>query len=366
VDRLADAVFVTELDGRIVYVNSAFEAVTGYSRDEALGRTPSLLRSGCHDEPYYRQMWDTVLAGDVFRGTLINRRKDGELFHAEHTITPLAGADGRCAYLVSVARDITERLRNERHEADLETGREVQRRLYPERAPCLPGFDIAGTAIPANFLGGDYYDFVPMTDGALGLTVADVCGHGVGPSLLMAQARAYLRLLALHHPDVGEVLRALNELLTVEGSQRELVTQILVRLDPRGRTITFANAGHPSGLLVAGDGALRRALASCDLPLGTFSGRRYPASERIGLETDDILVLFTDGIPESRGPDGEEFGSARVLEVVRKNRHEPARGILDALCAAAVSFHAGAAPSDDMTAIVCRVHGPSSRDLSHG
>jgi len=366
VERIADAVFITDVDGTIVYVNPAFEQVTGFSREEALGRRPSLLRSGCHDEPFYRRLWDTVLGGDVFRGTLINRRKDGELFHADHTISPLAGADGRCRYLVAVARDITERLQKERHEADLETGREVQRRLYPDRAPHLPGFDIAGAALPANFLGGDYYDFVPMTDGALGLTVADVCGHGVGPSLLMAQARAYLRLLALHHADVGEVLRALNGLLTVEGSQRELVTQILVRLDPRSRTITFANAGHPSGLLLAGEGELRRTLSSCDLPLGTFPGRTYPASERIGLEADDILVLFTDGIPESCGPDGEEFGTARVLEVVRGHRHEPARGILDALCAAAVSFHAGAAPSDDMTAIVCRVDGPPPRGPSRG
>lgn len=361
VERIADAVFITDVDGTIVYVNPAFERLTGFAREEALGRRPSLLRSGCHDEPFYRRLWETVLGGEVFRGTLINRRKDGELFHADHTISPLAGADGGYRYLVAVARDITERLQKERHEADLATGREVQRRLYPGRAPQLPGFDIAGAALPANFLCGDYFDFVPMTDGTLGLTVADVCGHGVGPSLLMAQARAYLRLLALHHADVGEVLRSLNDILAVEGSQRELVTQILVRLDPRARAVTYANAGHPSGLLVAGGGELRRTLSSCDLPLGTFPGRAYPASGRIALEPADVLVLFTDGIPESTDPTGEEFGTARILEVVRRHCHEPARDILDALFAAAVSFHAGAAPSDDMTAIVCRVDAAATR-----
>ncbi|MHC4974949.1 MAG: PAS domain-containing protein, partial [Planctomycetota bacterium] len=144
VEQTADSVIITESSGKIVYVNAAFERTTGYSREEALGRTPRLLNSGQHDREFFQQLWDTVLGGKVFRGTLINRRKTGEIFHSEQTITPIAGADGRSEYLVSVAKDITERLRNERQEAELEAARAIQQRLYPREAPQVPGFDIAG------------------------------------------------------------------------------------------------------------------------------------------------------------------------------------------------------------------------------
>ncbi len=355
VEWTADAVLITALDGTIVYVNPAFETVTGYTREEALGQTPRLLRSGHHDVPFYQSLWRTVLAGGVFRGTLVNRRKNGDLFHAEHTISPIVGADGACEYLVAIARDITERLRNERHEAELACGREVQRRLYPREAPRLAGYDIAGAAHPAAFLCGDYYDFVPMAGGGLGLTIADVCGHGVGPSILMAQARAYLRMLALSHADAGEVLRRLNDTLTVEGSQREFVTQILVRLAPDTRTMTYANAGHPSGLLVARNGEVRRTLSSCDVPLGTFPDRAYPSSETIPLEPADVLVLFSDGYPESCNARGEELGSRRILDVVRSHLREPAPRILEAVYDAALAFRGSAPQVDDMTAIVCKL-----------
>jgi PAS domain S-box-containing protein len=249
VEQTADSVFMTDRTGAIVYVNPAFEQVTGYSRDEALGCTPRLLKSGEHDRHFYKELWDTVLGGRVYRGTLLNRKKNGQIFHSEQTISPIAGADGQSEYLVSVAKDITERLRSERQEAELEAAHAIQQRLYPRESPQIPGFDIAGAVRPAESLCGDYFDFFPMPSGCLGITIADVMGHGVGPSILMAQARAYLRSLALTSADVGEILSRLNGILTVEGSQREFVTQILLRLDPDARTLVYTNAGHPSGFL---------------------------------------------------------------------------------------------------------------------
>ena len=357
VEQTADAVFMTESDGTIVYVNPAFEQTTGYSRDEVLGRTPRLLRSGQLDSETYQETWDTVLAGGVFRGALVGRRKNGELFHAEHTISPMAGADGHCEYLVSVAKDITERLRSEQHQVQLDAAHAVQQRLYPKEAPRTPGFDIAGSAHPAESLCGDYYDFFPMPGGCLGMTIADVCGHGLGPSILMAQARAYLRSLALTQADVGEVLRRLNEILTVEGSEREFVTQILVRLDPDARTLVYSNAGHPPGFLLDRGGELREELLACEVPLGLYADRLYPSSRAIRLEPGDVLVLFTDGMAECRGRDGREFGTQGVLEIVRRHRRDPARRILDALYEAASDFRLKGAQLDDMTAIICKHEG---------
>jgi sigma-B regulation protein RsbU (phosphoserine phosphatase) len=298
-----------------------------------------------------------VLNGGVFRGTIINRKKNGELFHAEQTISPMTDGNGRCEHLVSVAKDITDRLRSERNEAQLDAAHAIQQRLYPKEAPQVPGFDIAGAVLPAESLCGDYYDFFPMSGGGLGMTVADVCGHGVGPSILMAQARAYLRSLALAHSDVGEVLCRLNEILTVEGSEREFVTQILVRLDPDAGTLVYANAGHPAGILLGGDGQVREELGSCGPPLGILTDRVYPTSRVIRLEPGDIVVLYTDGISECCGPTETEFDTEGVLEVVRSHRRDAAQRILEALYSAASDFRSDAPQVDDMTAIICKVEG---------
>jgi sigma-B regulation protein RsbU (phosphoserine phosphatase) len=357
VEQTADSVMITESSGKIVYVNPAFERTTGYSREEALGRTPRLLSSGQHDREFFQQLWDTVLGGKVFRGTLVNRRKTGEIFHSEQTITPIAGADGRREYLVSVAKDITERLRNERNQAQLEAARAIQERLYPRKAPQIPGFDIAGAVHPADSLCGDYYDFFPMPGDCLGITIADVMGHGVGPSILMAQARAYLRTLALTSSNVGEILSQLNRILTVEGSQREFVTQILLRLDPDARTLVFANAGHPSGFLLDRNGDVREELRSGGIPLGFFADRLYSSSRAIRLEPGDVVVLFTDGIAESSDLAGSEFGTRGVLELIRHHRRDPAHQILEALNKAACSFQSGGPQLDDMTAVVFKVGG---------
>lgn len=357
VEQTADSVFMTDRTGAIVYVNPAFEQTTGYSREEALGSTPRLLKSGEHDRQFYKELWDTVLGGRVFRGTLLNRKKNGQIFHSEQTISPIVGADGRCESLVSVAKDITERLRTERQEAELEAAHAIQQRLYPKESPQIPGFDIVGAVHPAESLCGDYFDFFPMPGGCLGITIADVMGHGVGPSILMAQARAYLRSLALTSADVGEILSRLNRILTVEGSQREFVTQILLRLDPDARTLVYTNAGHPSGFLLDRNGDVREELRSSGIPLGLFADRLYSPSRAIRLEPGDVVVLFTDGVAESSDLAGSEFGTRGVLEVIRSRRGDPARQILEALNKVACSFQSGGPQLDDMTAVVCKVEG---------
>ncbi|MEJ2685974.1 MAG: EAL domain-containing protein [Gammaproteobacteria bacterium] len=114
VEQAADSVFITDPHGAIEYANPAFERLTGYSAEEVRGRNPAILKSGVHDPPYYRDMWQTVLRKQVFRGLLINRRRDGELFYEDKIITPLLDDNGRIAHFVSTGRDITERKQFER------------------------------------------------------------------------------------------------------------------------------------------------------------------------------------------------------------------------------------------------------------
>ena len=262
------------------------------------------------------------------------------------------------------ARELNARLLGlvEQQRTDLDAGQAIQQRLYPKAVPLFPGFDIAGAAYPAESLCGDYYDFFPMLGDGLGLTVAEVCRQGIGPSILMAQARACLRLLARTHADVGEILGQLNETLTVDGSEQEPVTQLLVRLDRTTRELVYSNAGHPSGILIDGTGAVREELRAGEIPLGLSAGRSFPSSPAIRLETGDILVLYTDGLTECRGADGSELGRPRVLELVQTHRHRSAGEILAGLLEEVARFREGP-QRDDMTLIVVKTEencGPGS------
>ncbi len=112
-EQSADLVAITAVDGTIEYVNPAFEWLTGYTMEEVVGKKPSLLKSGVQAPAFYKNLWETVLAGNVFRGILVNKKKNGELYHAEKTITPVRDAAGKITHFISNDRDITERKRLE-------------------------------------------------------------------------------------------------------------------------------------------------------------------------------------------------------------------------------------------------------------
>jgi len=119
VEQAADSVLITDPNGFIEYVNPAFERMTGYGRAEAVDGKPSLVKSGRHDRAFYQHIWETVTKGEIFRGTLINRKKNGELFYEEKVITPLKDEQGRVTHLVSTGRDITERVKADEARAQL-------------------------------------------------------------------------------------------------------------------------------------------------------------------------------------------------------------------------------------------------------
>jgi len=355
VEQTADAVIITDMEGTIEYVNPGFEEMTGYRRAEVVGHTPRFLKSGRHEALFYEDMWRTVLGGGVFRGTLLNRRKSGQLFHAEQTISPVRGSDGQNAFLVSVLKDITERLRNEQNQVEMDVARQVQQRLYPTSAPRIPGFDIAGAAFPAATLCGDLFDFFPMPGDCVGLAVADVCGHGLGPSLLMAQARAYLRSLALSCFDVGELLRRLNEILVVDSDTRDYLTLLVARLDPRGRTLAYASAGHVTCYVLDREGEVRERLVSTGSPLGMFAEGGFPSGPLFSLRRNDTVVLITDGFTEIGELQGKAFGTDRVLQFIREHRNEAASRIVQGLFEAARRFTVNGRQTDDMTVIIGKV-----------
>jgi len=355
VGQTADSVIITKRDGTIEYVNPAFEQSTGYTREEALGKTPSILKSGTHDASVYEELWSTVIAGGTFRGTLLNRRKCGELYHSENTITPMKDAAGNITHMVSVAKDITESLKREEQEYELRLARMVQQRLYPAASPRVQGFDIAGATFPAGEMCGDYFDYIPMTRDRLGIVIGDVSGHGLGPSLLMAETRAYLRSYCRTLSNIGGILDLLNETLVDDTESNTFVTLIFGCLDPAERTLTYVNAGHPPGFILDRSGEVREALKSTDVPAGLFPNHTFDSGQTVALKPGDLVLFLTDGITESEAPDGTCFGARGALEVVRTYRQESSEQIVERLCQAALDFAQGQPQNDDITAVVFKL-----------
>jgi sigma-B regulation protein RsbU (phosphoserine phosphatase) len=354
VDGTADAVIVTDRGGRIEYVNPAFEAATGYSRTEVLGRNPSILKSGAHTGEFYAGLWKALVEGQVFRGTFINRKKSGELFFTEQTITPIRKPGGGITHVVSVGKDVTELRRAAARESTLLLARSVQQRLFPSSQPLVPGFDIYGATFVADVTGGDYYDFIPLPGECLGILVADVSGHGVDSALLMAETRAVLRATAQATSEPGEILTAVNRVLHADTEAHRFATLLFVSLHVPSRSLAYASAGHTPGYLLDGRGAVKAELPATGLPLGLFPRSPYETRSPLRTEEGDTLVLMTDGVTDCGTPERELFGAGRGLEVVRSSLAGRSSDIVEGLYRAVRAFEKGGPQRDDVTIVVVR------------
>lgn len=236
----------------------------------------------------------------------------------------------------------------------LRIAREIQQRLFPVGPPLLKGWTLAGSSRPADSTGGDYYDYIPMTDGSLLVVVGDVSGHGLGPALLMAETRECIRALALTSADLGEMLQRAALLLRPDFGYDSFMTLLLCQVHPGAGRLTWVNAGHPSGYVLGGDGRVKHELKSAAAAIGLSMEFAPPRPASLVLEPGDLALLFTDGLVEAFGETGEEFGEQRILDVARARLRDPARHLVEALFASVTDFITTSAQQDDITAVVLR------------
>ncbi|MDZ7330748.1 MAG: SpoIIE family protein phosphatase [candidate division KSB1 bacterium] len=355
VQQTADSVFITNKQGIIEYVNPAFETTTGYHRDEALGQTPKLLQSGQHDHAFYQNLWKTILSGKPYRGTIINRKKNGQLYWSEQSITPMKDEAGMITHFVSVLKDITDLKEKQEQEFQLRIARELQQRYYHVKAN-LPGVDIAGATYSAVETNGDYFDFIPMKDGSVAMVIGDVSGHGISAALIMTQTRAYLRAFATMTTDPGELLTKLNQQLSSDLDNERFVTLFLALINAERACLIYANAGHLPGYLLDSAGNIRLMLESNGIPLGIVQDYHYTSSRAIPIVPGEIAFFITDGISEAQASDDSEFTEQRVVEIIRTHRHLNARQIIKHLQHAVRCFVHPQVQQDDMTTIICKIN----------
>jgi serine phosphatase RsbU (regulator of sigma subunit) len=248
-----------------------------------------------------------------------------------------------------------ERIESARLREEIRLAREIQQRLFPTAALPLPGVDVGGASFPAEATGGDYFDYIPMLDGALAIVIGDVSGHGFGPALLMSETRAYVRAFMMTRTDVGEIVSLVNQALVRDELDDRFTTLILVRLDPITKTLVYTSAGHTTCYVLNSKGEVSTMLTSTDLPLGILSGVQYESSAPIHLLPGDTVLLLSDGIVEAHLADSTLFGVHQTLEVIRANRHKPARDIVNSLYSDVRAFCRDGVQLDDMTAVVVKI-----------
>ena len=274
-------------------------------------------------------------------------RWEGRFYHVH--VEPFRHQDGRLIGTVGVAVDVTDQTLVDR---ELRLTRRIQAGLFPLSPPHTPGFDVAGDSVPVAEAGGDYFDYFLVRDGAAGIVICDVGGHGLGPAMMMSHTRAYLRALALTYEDPGQIVSLVNRFLCGDVKEDRLVTLFLAKLDPQARTLTYANAGHQGYLLRAH--TQPRLLEPTGIPLNVRDDAVVASSPVLRLVPDDVVILFTDGVIESLAKDGSQFGVQRMLEVVQASRRQPACEIVGDLFRAVRQFSADEGPTDDMTTVIIK------------
>jgi len=269
-------------------------------------------------------------------------------------------------------------------EAQLDTARGIQQRLLPAQMPRIEGYQVAGSSDPSLQVGGDYFDFVEMPDGRLGIAVADVTGKGVPAALLMANVQAGLHGQTIHPGSAAEIIGRMNDLMYESTDAHMFVTFALILLEPETGNIESVSAGHEPTLLIRPDGSYEK-LEAGGLVLGMMPGFGYTEVEA-RMEPGDVLVLYTDGVTEAMGPaptpvpaigakaesladepdldevDEDEddeailpfFEEQRLVEICVSRRHDSADEIRRALLAAIRNFAQEVPQSDDITIVVIK------------
>jgi sigma-B regulation protein RsbU (phosphoserine phosphatase) len=265
----------------------------------------------------------------------------------------------------SVALNIQNLLERQREllkvEHDVEVGRQIQSDFLPEALPQPQNWEVDGRFRPALQVAGDFYDAFPVKSGQIAFVIADVCDKGVGAALFMALSRSLIRAFSWLENSTHRLEGAHTEPITLandyitrfHGKMNMFVTLAFGLLDPETGTLRYINAGHCPPIVVGADGTIKHRLMPTGPAVGVIPDIVFKTSEVV-LAPGDILLAFTDGVTEARGPQGAFFTEKRLFGVVKESVPTTAAGLLDRIDEALHAHVAGAAPSDDITMMAIR------------
>jgi len=286
---------------------------------------------------------------------VLGQRLSEEPYSGEdkHLLDSVATQAGITLENIDLAQKMAERMEAERRIArDMEIARQVQVRLFPQKLPPLHTLQYVGRCIQAREVGGDYYDFLSLGAGRMGIVLADIVGKGIAGALLMANLQAAVRTqCAIACQDLPQFLKSVNQAFYESTDEGGYATLFFGDYQDSTRLMRFANCGHNPPFLVCSNGTAKRLTATATV-LGLFDNWESCICE-VQISAGDVLVIYTDGITEANNSAGEEFGENRLLETIRASMTLPVPQLVDAILAAALNFSAGEM-RDDLTLVVAR------------
>ena len=283
----------------------------------------------------------------------LDSRERGRLVSpaARSALEQVAGEAASAIESARLYREATEKARLDR---ELHLAAEIQRALLPEARLAGPHFEVAASSIPCRAIGGDFFDYFDLADGSFAFTLGDVSGKGPPAALLTAMIQGAFAAQVASNDSPAALMTHINRTLIRRAIQARFVTVVYGVLRPDGR-LTYSNAGHNPPILIGARGVRR--LDTGGLIMGLFPQACYD-EETVELADGDALVVFSDGVTEAPNVAGDEFGEARLLECVQANRSSAPEALLECILSAVRTFAAGAAQSDDVTALVLRYRSP--------
>jgi serine phosphatase RsbU (regulator of sigma subunit) len=296
--------------------------------------------------------------GELQGGIVLGARLSEEPYSTsdKRLLGSVASQAGIAMHSITLAERMAERMEAERRaEQEMQIARQVQSRLLPQEAPLLKTLECAGKCVQTRAVGGDYYDFLDLGSGGLGLVLADIAGKGISGALLMANLQANLRSqYALALEDIPRLLRSVNRLFYKNTETNHYATTFFAVYGDETRRLRYVNCGHNPPILLRANGDVERLNAAATV-LGLFEDWDCEVLE-CELAAGDVLVIYTDGISEageSEQGDSEEFGEERLIAVVRQKQQQSAAEIMDEILGDVQQFSRGE-QADDMTLIVAK------------
>jgi sigma-B regulation protein RsbU (phosphoserine phosphatase) len=247
-----------------------------------------------------------------------------------------------------------------RHRAELvsalKLAEEVQQNLLPQRAPEIPGLDIAGTSIYCDETGGDYYDYLKLPSGRLGVVVADASGHGIGAAMHMTTVRAFLHFGIRTYQNPAQLLSEVNYYTTRDSSEtNRFMSMFFLEINQSAKTLCWVRAGHEPAMLFGPSGNKLRDLSGEGVALGVIGNYNYSEYTLQDWESGSVIIIGTDGVRETRNSSGEMFGLNRLHELIFHNVNETAAVIQNSIIDVLRTFQADATQEDDITLVIIKL-----------
>jgi hypothetical protein len=244
----------------------------------------------------------------------------------------------------------------ERHEQELESARNIQRTLIPIDNPQIPGYDMSGFCQPVYDIGGDFYDYVPVDTNKLALCIGDVTAKGISAATLVTMAKSAFYSQLKNNPDVSQTLSIMNEMVKNLSQKNVLMTFAYLLLETDKRKLHYSNAGHPPPYIYNAktDSTRSLELETPHYPLGAKENQKYEV-HTVDMESGDILLLYTNGIVETRNNWGEVFGYEKLERILKLVAHNSSSEIRNSILNEISYFSGKSVQEDDMTLVVVKV-----------